>query len=401
MLIDPTSDGQDALADSPGGLVGLTAGPSDTATCSLLRVGSTTGHTLDASTTAWVSETFAASVTPGYDAAGNLTDDGVYKYSYDAWNRLIEVTRLGPASAPQTIATYGYDGLGHRIYKKVEHSGDMDREEYYYYNAGWQLLEIDNASNVARQQFVWGSNYIDEAVCMDVDTDNDGDCTDSGGSRRFYYMQDANWNVTGLREGTSVVERYEYDPYGTVRIYRGSNSSSTPEQRTVAGASLKWLDASLPGNPVLYAGYFQDNETGHYDVRHRKLGGDRWMQRDRVGYLDGANLYQYVGSDPVARVDPSGLFHSNEHDGITRTAAGQSGFKFQWGLAIGSYLEYMIESNVTTDYAHLTDPTYHAQAVGFVNQIKNRMDAIKKRKCWGTWYYTRGDGDTFGLLPKS
>ena len=33
----------------------------------------------------------------------------------------------------------------------------MDRDEYFYYNQKWQLLEIDNADNEAVQQFVWNA----------------------------------------------------------------------------------------------------------------------------------------------------------------------------------------------------------------------------------------------------
>jgi len=55
---------------------------------------------------------------------------------------------------------------------------------------------------------------------MDVDTDNDGDCVDAGGSKRYFYCQDANWNVIALRHGSEIVERYEYDPYGNVRIFK-------------------------------------------------------------------------------------------------------------------------------------------------------------------------------------
>jgi YD repeat-containing protein len=37
-----------------------------------------------------------------YDAAGNLTYDGVYQYAYDAWNRMVSVTK----------AYRDYDGTG-------------------------------------------------------------------------------------------------------------------------------------------------------------------------------------------------------------------------------------------------------------------------------------------------
>ncbi len=45
-----------------------------------------------------------------------------YNYTDDVWIRLVAVQRPG-ISTPQTIATYRYDGLGRRIYKKVENTG--------------------------------------------------------------------------------------------------------------------------------------------------------------------------------------------------------------------------------------------------------------------------------------
>jgi RHS repeat-associated protein len=310
--VDSTGNGANVLSDMGSGGVGLAGNAlavGGSVACDYLRVGTDgdADHDLADANEAVIDDGFSSvQVTLGYDAAGNLTDDGVYQYVYDAWNRLVQVKRKG-GSQP-VVATYRYDGLGHRVYKKVENSGDMNREEYFYYNQKWQLLEIDNADNVARQQFVWGTRYIDEAICMDVDTGTDGNCTD-GSSRHFIHMQDANGNVVALREGTTIVERYEYDPYGTVRIYRGSASSGAAEQRTVTGQSLKWLDAALPQNPVMYAGYFHDSETKKNYVRNREddplLG--RWMQPDLLRhYMDGMNLFQYVNGDPVGSVDPSG-----------------------------------------------------------------------------------------------
>ncbi len=108
----------------------------------------------------------ALNVQPVYDPAGNLTDDGIYVYGYDAWNRLVSVKRkaAGAGDAYAAVATYRYDGLGRRIYKKVANSGSLNGEQYFYYNNRWQLLEVDNGSGAARQQFVWGTNYIGGSV---------------------------------------------------------------------------------------------------------------------------------------------------------------------------------------------------------------------------------------------
>ena len=59
-----------------------------------------------------------------YDDNGNLTDDGVFKFVYDAWNRLVTVTRRVDDKA--TIAAYEYDGQNRRTMKTVSNSGVED-----------------------------------------------------------------------------------------------------------------------------------------------------------------------------------------------------------------------------------------------------------------------------------
>jgi len=138
---------------------------------------------------------------------------------------------------------------------------------------------------------------------MDVDTDNDGDCVDAGGSKRYFYCQDANYNVVALREGSNIVERYEYDPYGNVRIFKGYDSAEGHEDLTV-------VSDSVAENPILFAGYYFDNEMGLYYVRHRMYssGLQRWLQRDPLGYVDGQSQYEYVQSEPVTGLDAMGTF---------------------------------------------------------------------------------------------
>ena len=267
-----------------------------------------------------INDDFASTtINPVYDANGNLTDDGIYVYKYDAWNRLVQAKRKTAAGDEYAVVgTYRYDGLGRRIYKKVEHCGSKNRQEFFYYDSKWRLLEIRNATDKPRQQFVWGSQYIDELICMDVDTDGDGDCTDLAGSpagaRRFFYCQDANYNVVALREGGTIIERYEYDAYGTVRVVRGWDSSKGCESGSVVGESLKWqnpdLFYELPSNPLLYAGYYYDDETGLYHIRNRMYDPclQRMLQRDPAGYMDTMNLYAYAHGDPIGRLDSLGLW---------------------------------------------------------------------------------------------
>ena len=119
---------------------------------------------------------------------------------------------------------------------------------------------------------------------------------DGQGDERLFYSQDANFNVTALVEADGdVAERYDYDAYGRVTVLEPTDWSKDSDNQ------------SDYGNDILYCGYRHDPETGLYHVRHRMyhvtLG--RWMQRDPVGYADGANLY--AAYFVPAGVDPYGL----------------------------------------------------------------------------------------------
>jgi len=118
---------------------------------------------------------------------------------------------------------------------------------------------------------------------------------------RYFYCQDANYNVVALRHRSNIVERYEYDPYGSVRIFKGYDPAEGHEDLTVIGDSVA-------ENPILFAGYYFDHETGLYHVRRRmySLSVQRWLQRDPVGYYDEMNMYGYAIRDPISHTDPRG-----------------------------------------------------------------------------------------------
>jgi len=67
---------------------------------------------------------------------------------------------------------------------------------------------------------------------------------------------------------------------------------------------------SSAGSKVGYAGYVQDAyvpTVSHVRYRVLKVDLGRWLQRDPAGYVDGANLYEYVRSSPAGMRDWSGL----------------------------------------------------------------------------------------------
>jgi len=158
----------------------------------------------------WVVRNFTfagTSVTVSHDHAGNMIDDGTFVYVYDAWNRLVKVRASSDSNV--TIQTAEFDATGRRMKKVVTNSGELDATTVYLYD-GQKIIETRNGSAAVVQQFIHGTQYIDELVMTRV--------KDKG---EFYVHQDANWNVMATTDmGGKLLERYEYTPYGELTVHQ-------------------------------------------------------------------------------------------------------------------------------------------------------------------------------------
>ncbi len=89
-------------------------------------------------------------------------------------------------------------------------------------------------------------------------------------------------------------------------------AGKTPGRRTadiLSARSHRDTSNSSCANEIIYCGYRLDPESQLYYVRNRTYNPvlGRWIQRDPIGFKDGANLYGYVGGGPVGVLDPGGL----------------------------------------------------------------------------------------------
>jgi RHS repeat-associated protein len=225
--------------------------------------------------------TDVAGVAFTHDANGNLTSDGLYSYSYDFRNRLVRVV------GPDLIADYQYDALGRRITQTVALTSTGLVTTTAYLCDGQQILEERDENQALVATYVYGVG-IDEVLTM------------RRGGVSYFYHANALGSIVVLSDGAGqVVERYTYDVYGQVTV------------REEAGT----FPASRVGNPYTFTGRWLDDETGLLYYRQRYYNPDlgRFMTRDPQAYADSLNLYEYVNSNPINRVDPFGL-ESNTAD---------------------------------------------------------------------------------------
>jgi len=237
--------------------------------------------------------------------------------TYDFRNRLVKAKN----TTDGTEARYLYDYRNRRVKKHVEKVLDSPPDTQYNYS-GWQVLEELEFDDIAEEwnltrQYIYGTQYIDEILAA---VNHPGEQNET----IMYYMQDANYNVIGIvDEAGDVKERYNYAPYGDI---------------TITDAGYLTLSESPAGNTLTFQGRRLDTETGLYYYRNRYYSPElgRFIQRDPLGYVDGMNLYEFVGGRVPKGIDPYGLWKIMRDGKSTARACGMPGETIaQLAAAIG------------------------------------------------------------------
>lgn len=246
------------------------------------------------------------------DAGTNAVRDTL-RYRHDYRNRLVGFERLDPATgAVVASATYLYDALGRRLSKAVT-VGATTVTTNYVLDGNQEIQERDGAGAV-RREFVYG-NGIDEPIRLR---------TLSGGleTGRFFYHTNSLGTVMALSTAAGAqVERYRYDPHGTL----------TSVTSTLGAATL--ADPSPAGNPFFFTARRLDTEElpVFSDLRYRLYfyrarsylpTWGRFIERDPVALDDlTTSSYAMAGSAAPNRTDPAGLWARGQHAEWTRSSA--------------------------------------------------------------------------------
>jgi RHS repeat-associated protein len=164
------------------------------------------------------------------------------------------------------------DGMGRRVGKKV---GGILQKAWIYRDALNPVAELDGAGNVV-SVFVYGTkSHVPDYMVKGGNTYRF--VTDQLGSVRL---------VVKVSDG-SIAQRIDYDEWGNATLQAGT-----------------W-----GFQPFGYAGGLYDPDTGlvRFGARDYDPETGRWTAKDPIGFGGGqANLYLYVGGDPINFIDPSG-----------------------------------------------------------------------------------------------
>lgn len=271
-----------------------------------------------------------------YDDNGNMRkypadrdlDGSVRSLRWDAWNRLRRILN----SSDTWLAWFGYDGLGRRIYRE-DNPTISDYDRHYFYDDRWQVIEEgwhESDSNGdaipgtlrAVGQYVWRPDARGQLILRDRSLGED-----SSLDERCYALRDELDVVAIADHGGEVLERYAYTPFGVHTIMDAGYG-----ERSGNDSDYEWS--------ALFHGHFLDDGRNIYCIGHRyyrpKLG--RWLSGDPAGYVDGPNLYAYVGQNPWNFIDPLGLWEYNESMNHWKTESNRSdvsiGYKMYAGFRL-------------------------------------------------------------------
>lgn len=177
-----------------------------------------------------------------------------------------------------------------RVVRKIDYPGSNNRTEFTFDQFGQRakLIEIVGGTVTSTQQFVWFENKLRE------ERDGSGSVTKKFFARgqetsgtKYFYCKDMLSSVRNVVDNSgNVVETLTFDPFGRPKIILQS----------VAG------DFS-------FAGYYSHPRSGLLLTLNRQLSSSlgQWLSRDPLEETS-SNLYKYAENNPIALVDPLGLW---------------------------------------------------------------------------------------------
>jgi RHS repeat-associated protein len=199
-----------------------------------------------------------------------MTFDGFNTLTYDVENRLVEAQNEAWGTS-----TYRYDPLGHRKQKQVASGAWVTTTQFVL--AGNEEIADYNGVGGPLSLTVRGAGGLPVAAVTPA--------VDGATLAAVYYHHDAMGSTVAVTTpgNSGAAEAYTYSDYGAP----GAGSWAT----------------------YRFGGYRYDSETGLYYVNARYYNPNlgRFLQTDPIGTAGGANLYAYVGNDPINLFDPTGM----------------------------------------------------------------------------------------------
>jgi RHS repeat-associated protein len=188
--------------------------------------------------------------------------------TWDVLDRLSTISYGVGGSGGTTEFAYNSAGQRVRMVEK-DGSGAVMSDTWYVWGGARVALELTGPS---KTNLTIARRFLGEGFLV--------------GTTKYWYTRDHLGSVRDVVDANgTVVARYDYDPYGN--------------REKVFGA----VDVE-----VGYTGHWHHARSGFALTWFRAYDPvmGRWLSRDPIGEEGGLNLYEYVNSNPVNYIDPTG-----------------------------------------------------------------------------------------------
>lgn len=225
-----------------------------------------------------------------YDNEGNvirrteIATNKVREFQWDHRNRLTAVIDKDSAGAIVQRVDYTYDALDRRISKAVQDGADTVLTHFVLERNTVLLDFVDSdgaagPSTAALDRYYLHGPVIDQVFAQDA-----------GSGNVQWHLTDHLGSVRDLVDNSgTVVNHITYDSFGNVQT----------QTNAAAGSRYLFTGRELDAELNVY----------YYRARYYDAAIGRFLSEDPVGFVGGdANLYRYVGNNPVSQIDPLGLW---------------------------------------------------------------------------------------------
>ncbi len=280
------------------------------------------GQLTDADHSAQVDEGYS------YDANGNPTDPGIV---------------LGPNNQilADAVFDYSYDHEGNLVQKVERASGEVTAYSYDHRNR-LTAVERRSAGGIILHSEEYRYDVFDRRITVTVDgvsrfTGYDGDHAwadyDAAGNvlARYLFGDGTDEIIARFRPGDGTAW-YLTDHLGTVRDLVDAAGQLINHLDYNSFGQIIAQSNALFGDRFTYTGREWDPGTGLYYYRARYYDPvlKRFLSQDPLGFAAGdANLYRYVGNNPLGATDPSGMLAAMEWLIVKQAAMITAGAAFE------------------------------------------------------------------------
>jgi RHS repeat-associated protein len=216
-----------------------------------------------------------------YDANGNITEETTSRHFEWDWADRMKVFRIQTnGSAPSVHAQYLYDANGQRVKKLIRKQGGHV-EVTVYIDGSFEYQRIVRPGTVEHNNTLHVMDNRSRVALVRVGQPFADDTTPAVKYHLGDHLGSSNLVVD---DAGGVVSREEYTPYGETSF------------------------GSFARKRYRFSGKERDEESAlnYHGARYYAPWLIRWISCDPAGFRDGANVYLFVGANPLKLVDRTG-----------------------------------------------------------------------------------------------